>query len=81
MKTIFLILLVMLIGCNETGNEGAKAVDYGNQHDEHMFVQTLDSCEYVTWRESGAREVGVSICHKGNCRYCASRAKKVVVVK
>ena len=33
-------------------------------------VETIDSCEYVIYHSD--------ICHKGNCRFCLERQKKMI---
>jgi len=80
MKTTILILLVLFLGCEEPNHEAPKAIDYGNQHDPNLYVETYDSCEYMVYKYTqigaAANDVAVSICHKGNCIYCEQRRKK-----
>lgn len=38
-----------------------------------MKTVVIDSCEYIQFRTYGAKEIA----HKGNCKYCAERQKKI----
>jgi hypothetical protein len=69
---IFLLLAVIFCSCeiptNKTGyTNTVKEFDNGT-----YYVKEIDSCEYVISLVYGGR----SICHKGNCKFCAERSKK-----
>lgn len=72
MKKIILLALATLImvGCMKTRENGEPILsDYYNQHSvDNPFLQVLDSCEYICWRNRMA--------HKGNCRFCIERRQK-----
>ena len=51
--------------------EKAKNVNDYEVTNEGVQILTIDSCQYV-WCKNG---YGAGITHKGNCKYCAVRAK------
>lgn len=64
-KIIVLALLAMImVGCNVRSENGSVYV-----------TTTIDSCEYII---SGSLVNHGNITHKGNCRYCAERNKRMV---
>lgn len=59
-----------------TGDENKKAsatdIDDNVVKNQGIQILTIDSCEYV-WVKNGN---GAGLTHKGNCKYCAERAKR-----
>ena len=70
-KLLLLALLAMImVGCKENTNNDRN---YATDEREYTYkVLVIDSCEYI--RISGF--YGLS--HKGNCRFCAERNKRMV---
>lgn len=73
-KTITAIILVLLLisfcGCQSESGRRKKETNETNGYK----TVVIDSCEYITtyiYR-------GEALCHKGNCKFCAERNKKVV---
>ena len=69
-KTIVIVTLLAVIFCGCQNPEDMK--------DEKKFKGgytsiVIDSCEYIT----SYVYMGESICHKGNCRFCRERNKKL----
>lgn len=68
MKRIFLLALLamMMIGCNYNSNRNidtkTEGVIYG--------TIIIDSCEYIRGVDK--------LAHKGNCRFCIERNKKLI---
>jgi len=63
-----LLVAVIFSSCNYNTGINSDKVPLGNR-----TIQTIDydNCEYVYLRRYGS----VTITHKGNCKYCAVRAK------
>jgi len=64
-----LLVAVFFVGCNKTPTE--KKINYTYQEEEFTIIE-IDSCEYIL----SDVYAGNSICHKGNCKFCAERIKK-----
>ena len=67
----FFILLVMccFFSCSPAGSENDTKVK------ETYEIKVIDSCEYIyVSRRPWSSEF--SLTHKGNCKYCAKRAKR-----
>ena len=65
-----LLVAVIFCGCEIPERKYTKTVD---DYDGGRYaIQQIDSCEYVISLVYGGR----SICHKGNCKFCAERSKK-----
>ena len=62
-----LIMVLLLIDMCQNNNSDIKADDGSGYH-----VVVIDSCEYLV-RQSGYSGY---MAHKGNCRFCAARAKQ-----
>ena len=65
----FLILLVMCFFFSCTRSDELKNVNKFEKYD----VVVIDNCEYIQW---GVSYGYMNITHKGNCKYCAERAKR-----
>jgi len=74
---VFFILLVMccFFSCSVSTSENKKAtashIDGNVVKNQGIQILTIDSCEYV-WVKNG---YGAGLTHKGNCKYCAERAR------
>jgi hypothetical protein len=76
----FFILLVMccFFSCSVSTSENKKATASNIVVKNHgvkshgIQILTIDSCEYV-WVKNG---YGAGLTHKGNCKYCAERARR-----
>ena len=86
-KLIYILSLVFLVSCSsepeidvtedtETSNDegGYVMFEYGTVDEYH--IQEIDGCEYILVNGSDAHEPAFT--HKGNCKFCAERNKKVV---
>jgi len=63
-KIILLALLAMImVGCDDSNNINTSNSFYYN-------TVIIDSCEYV--------EGYYRLAHKGNCRFCIERQKKII---
>lgn len=71
MKKLLLLALfaMIMVGCENT-TENIEAPLGGNMFTKPYQTIIIDSCEYV----SGYRRIA----HKGNCRFCAERNKRMV---
>lgn len=66
-KIIALALLaMMMVGCEKKGYKGGSVDGYD--------IVIVDSCEYIisTYAHGGI------MAHKGNCRFCTERNKRMV---
>lgn len=69
-KLLLLALLAMImVGCENT-TENTEAPLGSNMFSQTYQTIIIDSCEYV----SAYRRIA----HKGNCRFCLKRNKKMV---
>jgi hypothetical protein len=71
-----LLVAVIFSSCEPIDNSQHGKVEAKNVNDyevtnEGVQILTIDSCQYV-WCKNG---YGAGITHKGNCKYCAVRAK------
>lgn len=61
---VFTLLAMIMVGCNVRSENGS------------VYVTTIiDSCEYII---SGSLVNHGNITHKGNCRFCLERNKRMV---
>lgn len=73
----FFILLFMccFLSCSVSTSENKKANESNIKDNvvknQGIQILTIDSCEYV-WVKNG---YGAGLTHKGNCKYCAERAR------
>lgn len=73
----YIAMLLLLTGCSffelpkttEPKSANTKFEILG----EPVHVYEIDGCEYIGWAIGGHSGV---LTHKGNCRYCAERAKR-----
>lgn len=77
-KTVIILLSVllaltalMMVGCDERQPDGT----YINTHKTYR-VYVIDSCEYYGVLDCGN---GNFLAHKGNCRYCQQRMRKLML--
>ena len=66
-KIVLLALLTMImVGCEKKGRKGGSIDGYD--------IVIVDSCEYIisTYAHGGV------MAHKGNCKYCLERSKKMI---
>jgi hypothetical protein len=61
-----LLVSIILLGCEKDG----EVVSILNDKDIKIYV--IDNCEYVGDVRGGSRDF---LTHKGNCKFCAERAK------
>lgn len=62
--------MVLLVSCNEKSK-----TDSLNEYFDERNIVVIDSCEYFTYRTYG---FSTEITHKGNCKFCAERLKKLI---
>ena len=69
MKKLVLLTLaaLMMVGCNYRNPDGS----YDTSKSMTMETVVIDSCEYI----SGYYRLA----HKGNCRYCQERMRKLMM--
>lgn len=69
-RRLFLILLVIttiiMVGCDYQNSDGS----YNTSKSLYLETIVIDSCEYV--------EGYNRLAHKGNCKYCQERMKKMI---
>jgi hypothetical protein len=66
-KFAYVILAsIILLGCEKDG----EVVSSLNDKDIKIYV--IDNCEYIGDVRGGSRDF---LTHKGNCKFCAERAK------
>lgn len=79
MKKIILLALtaIMMVGCDVVTKDKQNTtilVDYNR-----YSIVEIDSCEYiVSHLTSGGIPLGSIAIHKGNCKYCQERMKKMI---
>ena len=79
-RRLFLILLaltaIMMVGCDENMKDKPNNVMFvkGNEYN----VEVIDSCEYIISYLSGGFPTGSFLVHKGNCKYCQERMRKMI---
>ena len=79
-RVIFILLVMCCFSCcsmstgdeNENKKATATNIDDNVVKNQGIQILTIDSCEYV-WVKNGN---GAGLTHKGNCKYCAERAKR-----
>ena len=68
MKKLLLLALLttMMVGCEEKSYKGGSV--------DGFDIVIVDSCEYIisTYAHGGI------MAHKGNCKYCLERSKKMI---
>ena len=64
-----LLTSLLIIFCFYSCTEHQKTRD--EQVKQYISIVTIDSCEYIEY------DYGV-LTHKGNCKYCAERTKKLL---
>ena len=68
MKKLLLLALfaMIMVGCEEKGYKGGNV--------DGFDIVIVDSCEYIisTYAHGGV------MAHKGNCRFCTERNKRVI---
>ncbi len=81
MKTIFILSVILLLGCDnlEKSIQQHEIESKQNRIDERLKrfnTVVYDSCEYVVaeYNVTNGYNAG-SITHKGNCRFCKVRGK------
>ena len=66
-KLLLLALLAMImVGCEKKGYKGGSV--------DGFDIVIVDSCEYI----SGNYAHGGIMAHKGNCKFCVERNKKMI---
>ena len=68
-KLLLLALAIMMVGCKESTNN-----DRNYSTDERGYaykISVIDSCEYICTPY-------YKLAHKGNCKFCAERNKKMI---
>lgn len=68
MKKLILLALtaIMMVGCDGQNPDGS----YNTSKSLYLETIVIDSCEYV--------EGYNRLAHKGNCKYCQERMKKMI---
>jgi hypothetical protein len=82
MKTICLVVFAMLtyfmFSACETTNAVISEKPIATITGSDIGVVVVDSCEYLCYVVGSAGKNGTRIiCHKGNCRFCMERQKKL----
>ena len=68
-KLLFALLAMIMVGCIEKDSDGNIVINTSNLNNPKIST-IIDSCEYINW--------GYGLAHKGNCRFCAERNKRMV---
>jgi hypothetical protein len=63
-KILFILATVLLCSCEKT------TTVYSNKSNLPWDVVEIDSCEYI--------KDGYRLAHKGNCKYCRERNRKMI---
>jgi hypothetical protein len=80
-----LLLLVCVTSCSDepetvpqttkpVPNDNYMMFEYGTTDEYH--IQEIDGCEYILVNGTANHEPALT--HKGNCKYCLERDKKIV---
>lgn len=83
MKRLLVLALLALLFDSCTEHESSQAkIDYSiakleKRMSKACVVVVFDSCEYVVMLEHGRGYMA----HKGNCKFCAKRARRAKLVK
>lgn len=76
-KLILTLTAIMMVGCDVVTKDKQNTtilVDYNR-----YSIVEIDSCEYiVSHLTSGGISLGSIVIHKGNCKYCQERMKKMI---
>lgn len=78
-KLILICILLSTVFYSCSRHRGGLEVEESSLFDDYVVVNqgvqvlVIDSCEYV-WCKNG---YGAGIAHKGNCKFCIERLKKV----
>lgn len=89
-KIIFILLAAVLFcGCCEQGSDighvrkQKEVRQVASNYNTTYNVVEIDSCEYLVkhtliWDDREKERDVISITHKGNCRYCLERNRKMI---
>jgi len=71
MKKLLLLALlaIMMMGCKESTNNDKNYATDEKGYTYELIV--IDSCEYICTSS-------YKLAHKGNCKYCLERSKKMI---
>ncbi len=73
MKTqILFLLLILLSSCYTTPKSDKDIVKK-----DGYVIKVIDSCEYIEYDYGVFDHRVYSLTHKGNCKFCAERAKNL----
>lgn len=67
--TILALLTMIMVGCEEKTNNDRNYTT--NERGYTYEVTVIDSCEYICTSS-------YKLAHKGNCKFCAERNKKMI---
>jgi len=73
MKKLIFILVAGMILMSSCGNRQSSTYNTSKTEPFAYNVIVIDSCEYIQYRTSYSY---LEVTHKGNCKFCAERAKK-----
>lgn len=78
MKKLILLAIsaIMMVGCDETIKDIPDNVVIVNNI--RYNVEVIDSCEYIITRLNRDFPTGSFLVHKGNCKYCQKRMRKMI---
>lgn len=78
MKKLILLAIsaIMMVGCDETIKDIPDNVVIVNNI--RYNVEVIDSCEYIITRLNRDFPIGSFLVHKGNCKYCQKRMRKMI---
>lgn len=74
-KILILAMLVICFSCVDNTPQGSSV----EKTKEGYSIKTIDSCEYIEYDYGVLDQRVYSLTHKGNCKYCAERAKKLAL--
>jgi len=74
MKYCICLLILLILMCNSVGE--SRDWPYTSYYNKFRVI-VIDSCEYIQIKNRIAASA-ITIVHKGNCKYCASRQIKLI---
>lgn len=76
MRKLIPFIFMLIVGCsNKTTQVGEDKISLQGHHGNFMVTRfEFDGCEYTAFGSGN----GLSVTHKGNCKYCIARQKKML---
>lgn len=68
-----MLVAVIFCGCNPQPENGSSETSNGD-----YVTKVIDNCEYIEYDYGIFDQRVYSLTHKGNCKFCAERSKKII---